>query len=260
MDRKTDSERFDGVADLYDAYRPGYPAELIEAIVLYSDIQQDERILEIGSGTGRATLSFAERGYTILCLDPGQNLIAVAREKLNAYPQVSFVRARFEDWEPEQEKFDLVISAQAYHWVPEEVRFEKTASVLKQGGHLALFWNMYPRLQGEIRQELDQVYDKIAPELVKPERPFDQLIESRANALGESPYFKKVVVKKYSWSARYETKAYLGLLNTYSDHLRLSERRRNLLFAEVAEVVERNGGTIEKPYLAVVYMAQRTSV
>lgn len=259
IDRKIESQRFDGVANLYDTYRPSYPAELIEDIVLLSGIQSEERILEIGSGTGKATLLFAQRGYTILCLEPGQNLIAVAREKLKSYPHVSFVRTRFEDWEADQEKFDLVISAQAYHWVPEEVRYERTARVLKQSGHLAVFWNMYPGLEGEIRQELDQVYHKIAPELVKPERPFEQLIESRANSLRESPYFEKVVVRKYSWSARYETKAYLGLLNTYSDHLRLPEQRRSALFEEIAEVIERNGGYIEKPYLAVVYVAQRTS-
>jgi ubiquinone/menaquinone biosynthesis C-methylase UbiE len=259
IDRKIESQRFDDVAARYDAYRPSYPAELIDDIVLYSDIQQDERILEIGCGTGIATRLFAQRGYTMLCLEPGQNLIAIASEKLKSYPQVSFVMARFEDWNAEQEKFDLVISAQAYHWVPAEVRYEKTASVLKQSGHLAVFWNMYPGMEGEIKQELDQVYQKIAPELLKPERPLEQLIENRANSLRESPYFEKVVVRKYSWSARYETKAYLGLLTTYSDHLRLSQQRRSVLFEEVAEVVERNGGYIEKPYLAVVYMAQRTS-
>lgn len=54
-------------------------------------------------------------------------------------------------------------------------------------------------------------------------------------------------------------KEYLGLLNTYSDHLRLSEQRRKVLFEGIAESIERHGGYIEKPYLAVLYLAQRTS-
>jgi SAM-dependent methyltransferase len=258
IDLKEESQRFDGVADLYDTYRPSYPTELVEDIILLSGIQPEGRILEIGSGTGKATLLFAQRGYTILCLEPGQNLIDIAAKNLVSYPSVSFVKARFEDWEANQDKFDLVISAQAYHWVPEKVRYGKTARALKRQGYLAVFWNMYPGMGGEIRREFDQVYLKHAPELVKPEIPIEQLIESRANSLRECPYFEKVVIRKYPWSARYETKAYLGLLNTYSDHLRLSKQRRSVLFEKIAEVIEQHGGYFERPYLAVVYMAQST--
>jgi ubiquinone/menaquinone biosynthesis C-methylase UbiE len=259
VDWKADSQSFDGVADLYDTYRPSYPIDLIEDIIQISGIQPDGKILEIGSGTGKATILFAQRGFSTLCLEPGQNLIDVARKKLSAYPQVSFVRARFEEWANDQEPFDLVISAQAWHWVPEEVRYEKTASVLKPQGYLAAFWNTYPGMEGKIRQELDQVYQERAPELVKQVKPYNQLIENRAKSLRESPYFEKVVVRQYPWTARYSTKEYLGLLNTYSDHLRLPDDKRSALFTGIAEVIMRNGGFVDRPYLAVVYMAQRSS-
>jgi SAM-dependent methyltransferase len=260
INRKADSQSFDEVAELYDRYRPSYPAELIEDIVQLSGVQPDERILEIGSGTGQATVLFGKRGFKILCLEPGENLIAVASENLKPYPNVSFARARFEEWSAEQGKFDLVFSAQAFHWVPEEVRYEKTADVLKPGGHLAVFWNMYLGIEGELGEELDLLYRQRAPELVKPMRPFDDLIERRADSLRKSAYFTNVVVRKYPWSVRYETNEHLGLLNTYSDHLRLSESRRNELFEGIAELIERHGGYIERPYLAALYLAQRTSV
>jgi SAM-dependent methyltransferase len=257
IDYKADSQSFDGVADLYDAYRPSYPAELIEDIISISAILPGGRILEIGCGTGKATILFAQRGYSILCLDPGQKLIDMASRNLAAYPQVSFVKARFEEWEGDQDKFDLAISAQAYHWVPEEVRYEKTASVLKPGGYLAAFWNMYPGMDDKLRQELDQVYRQEAPELVMTEKPIDELIENRANSLRMSPHFENVIVKKYPWSRRYSTRDYLGLLNTYSDHLRLSAQRRRRLLTAIAGVIERKGGYIDRPYLAVVYLARR---
>jgi ubiquinone/menaquinone biosynthesis C-methylase UbiE len=257
IDWKEESQRFDGVADLYDVYRPSYPPELIDSIITVSGIQPEERILEIGSGTGKATLLFAQRGLSILCLEPGQNLIEVATEKLKSYPQVSFERVRFEDWEASQGEFDMVISAQAFHWVPKEVRYAKAASVLKQQGHLALFWNMHPDTEGEIGCDLSQVYRKRVPELIKRNIPSEQLIQSRARSLSECGYFEEVVVRTYPWSARYKTKDYLGLLNTYSDHLRLSDQRRSVLFEEIAEVIEQHGGHIEKPYLAVLFMARK---
>lgn len=255
---KAESQRFDGVANLYDTYRPSYPNELIEDIIAISGIQPEGNILEIGSGTGKATLLFARRGYTILCLEPGQNLIDVAAKNLAPYPRVSFVRSRFEEWSNDQAKFDLVISAQAFHWVPEEVRYEKTANTIKRQGYLATFWNMYPGMNGKIRQDLDSVYRKRAPELINLETPYKKLIEARANALHETPFFESVVVKAYPWSVRYETNEYLGLLNTYSDHLSLSKQKRGALFEDIAEVIEKNGGFIERPYLSVGYIAQKS--
>ena len=176
-----------------------------------------------------------------------------------SYPHVSFVRSRFEELKGGQNKFDLVISAQAYHWVPEEVRYERTASFLKDRGHLAAFWNMYPGMDEKIRVELDHVYQKRAPELVKSESPVNELIKNRADSLRGSPYFDKVVVSEYPWSTRYKTNEYLGLLNTYSDHLRLPKQRRIKLFRDIAEVIDQNGGIIEKPYLAVLDIAQKNS-
>jgi SAM-dependent methyltransferase len=253
------SQTFDAVSALYDAYRPGYPAELVEDVIRISGIPPDGRILEIGSGTGKATILFAQKGYTMLCLEPGQNLIDVAANKLAAYPRVRFANARFEEWEGEQDKFDLVISAQAYHWVPEAVRYEKTAAVLKPRGHLAAFWNIYPGGMDEgIKQELSQAYAKRAPELVKAEAPLGPLADNVAASLRASPYFGNLVVKTYPWSVTYSTSDYLCLLNTYSDHLRLAEERRTALLDDIAAVIERHGGRIERPYLAVVYMAERS--
>ncbi len=146
VDWKADSQRFDAVAELYDACRPGYPAELIDDILQISGLRPGGQILEIGGGTGKATLLFAQRGCSILCLDPGENLLNVARKNLATYPQVSFVRTRFEEWEAGQVTFDLLISAQAFHWVPQEVRYEKAAHLLKPRGHLAVFWNRDPGL------------------------------------------------------------------------------------------------------------------
>jgi SAM-dependent methyltransferase len=69
---------FDEAALLYDEVRPGYPEELFDDIVALSGIPSGGRILEIGCGTGQATVPFARRGYRILCVELGKNLAAVA--------------------------------------------------------------------------------------------------------------------------------------------------------------------------------------
>src|SRR5512142_1056964 len=114
IDWRKDSRSFDTVAGLYDRYRPSYPEPLIEEILSTTAIPKHGCILEIGSGTGKATVQFAQRGYSILCIEPGEHLTRVARRKLKAFPKVRFQVTTFEDWEAEghlvdDHLFDLVI-------------------------------------------------------------------------------------------------------------------------------------------------------
>lgn len=252
-----DSQSFDRVADSYEVYRPGYPTELVDTILQYASLRPGDHILEIGSGTGQATRLFSRRGYAITCLEPGPNLAKAAAKKLADDPEVRFIQARFEDWEPGAERFDLLISAQAFHWVPEELRWPKSAQVLKPGGTLAPFWNMAPDPSPELRQEIQAAYQACAPELSRSRIPIREVIENRARSLRDSSFFEDVDVREFPWSARYDARSYLGLLSTFSDHLRLPEERRRQLFDRIGEVIERHGGAIDKPYLSVVYLARR---
>src|SRR5437870_5484537 len=130
---------FDDVALLYDQVRPGYQEALFEDVVVLSGIPPGGRILEIGCGTGQATLPFARRGYRILAVELGANLAAVARAKLAAYPAVQVHIGTFEEWPVEERAFDLAIAATAFHWIDPAVRCRKTAAALRPGGALALF-------------------------------------------------------------------------------------------------------------------------
>jgi SAM-dependent methyltransferase len=168
MDRKQDSQSLYSIAGLYDEYRPEYPQELVDCIIALSRLPEGGRILEVGSGTGKATRLFARRGYTIDCIEPGRNLAAVAARNLQEYSQVSFEITLFEEWQEQLAAFDLVISAKAFHWVPGEIGYPKAARSLKPGGSLALFWNMQAGLDGQIAAELEDVYRSITPELDSP--------------------------------------------------------------------------------------------
>jgi SAM-dependent methyltransferase len=98
IDRKKNSQSFDTIAGLYDEYRPEYPQELVDGTIALSRLPEGGRILEIGSGTGKATRLFAHRGYAVNCIEPGGNLAAVAVRNLQDYPRVSFEVTRFEEW------------------------------------------------------------------------------------------------------------------------------------------------------------------
>ena len=253
IDWQADSRSFNRVAEFYDAFRPDYPQELVETILRKSRMPDSGKILEIGSGTGKATLPFARRGYSILCIEPGENLARVAQENLRDWPAVQWQLVTFEEWNETPEEFDLVISAQAFHWVTKPAGFIKAAKVLKKSGFLAIYWNMQGANQGPVFEELERVYWERAPQL-DDHKSVEEVILQRQQELRDCGCFDDVELIRFPWIRHYDTRQYLGLLNTYSDHLRMDETQRAYLAEGVAEVLERNGGGIDRPYQAVLYM------
>ena len=264
MDGETRSLRgiFDQDAQLYDAARPGYPEELIDDVVALSGIVPGGRILEIGCGTGQATLPFARRGYRMLCVELGESLAAVARHKLSGFP-VEVRTGAFEEWPVDPQAFDLAISATAFHWLDPTIAYPKAAQSLKPGGAIALFWNLH--VQHEMRagffEEAQRVYERETPEIAGEwgsgcpyanEVPADRVGEIEATGL-----FGEVTVRRYRWDAEYDAASYIDVLNTYSGHRNLEDSRRQRLFDGIAGLIDgRYGGRIVKAYLAILYVAQ----
>ena len=250
------SRSFDQVAELYDAYRPGYPQTMVDHIVTASGIGPQGRVLDIGCGTGKAAEPFARRGYALTCIDPGANMLAVAARRL-AGCRVDFVHSTFEDWPEPEAAFDLAISGQAFHWVPKPVGFAKVARALVPGGLLALFWNRWPPTEDPLREALQRAYAAEAPEIVSTEEPWNERIAGDEEEIRLSGYFSPVQTFTFAWSARYDAVQYIGLINSYSDHLALPEVQRERLFAAIRRVIAENGGYLDRPYVTVAHLAAK---
>ncbi len=125
---KKRSQSFDKIAQIYDEARPTYPEQLIEDITHLAALQDKASILDIGTGTGQGTIPFAKKGYAIHCLEPGPNLIAIAKQNMSSYPKVTFETVTFEDWKLQPQCFDLAISAQAFHWVDREIGYLRSCT------------------------------------------------------------------------------------------------------------------------------------
>jgi SAM-dependent methyltransferase len=249
---------FDGVAELYDEMRPRYPEALIEDVVSLSGIPPGGSILEIGCGPGTATLPFARRGYAMLCLELGPHLAARAAAKCTPYPGVHVQVCAFEDWPLQPRAFDLVLSASAFHWIPVEVGYAKAAAALKDGGSLALCWNRHREGDTPLYEAMQDFWQEQAPEVAERARRRPSSEESERRTLADieaSGLFGEVVVCRYSWRQRYTAEQYGKLSSTYSGLASLAEERRRDLQAGLAALVERHGGTVERPYETVLYIA-----
>jgi SAM-dependent methyltransferase len=126
---------FDQAATAYDNARPGYPSRLIVKLIELTQLPAHARILEIGCGTGQITQPLASRGFEIVAVELGENLARIATANLERYTRVRVIHSAFEEWAYDEKPFDLVLSAQAFHWIDPEIGYPKIRRLLKDQGH-----------------------------------------------------------------------------------------------------------------------------
>jgi SAM-dependent methyltransferase len=255
---------FGEVAELYDSARAGYPDALVDDVIGFAGADGTRlRAVEVGAGTGKATVSFAARGLEIVAIEPSATMAAVARRNTAEFPHVRVEETSFEDWPATGGAFRLLYSATAWHWVSPEVRYVKAAQVLAPGGAIALFWHRV-QWQGEpLRDELENLYQRLAPDLLAQRPSFPGLVPARsgdaveAEILRSGP-FRDATAQTYPWSATFTADTYAGLLHTQSGHLMLDEERRAQLLEGVREIIAAHGGEIEVPHATLLVMARRS--
>lgn len=255
---------FDQVAHAYDAVRPGYPPALINDIVTLTALPPQGQILEIGCGTGQATIPFAQRGYHLTCVELGPALAAVARQNCAPYPNVQIQVRAFEDWPGPPHAFDLVMAATAFHWIPPEIGYPQAAQLLTDTGALAIFSNEHPTPDAQFFADVQQIHQRFVPAWPDPttgptqEARIATQIAATVADINASQVFAPATVKTYPWTQRYTATAYVQLLNTYSNYRTLPASTRTRLLTAITDLINTQyGGTITKPYVAVLYVAKK---
>jgi SAM-dependent methyltransferase len=248
---------FDQIANVYKAARPDYPEALIEDVVSYAGLRPNDRMLEVGCGTGQATQSFARRGFPIVAIDPGPEMLRGARESLAGHSNIEFLECTFEAWPARQGAFRLIVAAQSWHWVSPEVRFAKAAEALSRDGSLAVFGHVPVRLPDPLLARFEEIYLRrtgkwgAPPEAwYLPDGPFKGWFD-------DSAMFGPVTHKSYAWKWPQTTSSYTDFMRTRSELRMLDLAKREDLLGEVAKAIDDHGGTLTADYETHLYLARR---
>lgn len=253
---------FDSAAQKYHDARPDYPPPLYDELIRVTGLRPGDSLLEIGGGTGKATVELARRGFTITSVELGPALAAAARANLSQFPHAEVVCADFDDWEPAHGRlFDLVFAATAWHWIDPTIRYTKAARLLRSRGHLA-FWtaqHVFPEGGDSFFREIQPIYDKIGEGLAgaatwpRPGELADQRAEIEVSGL-----FDEVAVRHFDWEVSYDVEGYLDLLDTFSGHIAMARWQRELLYREIRRLFEdRAEHRVRRHFGAVLHTARR---
>src|SRR5262245_30528997 len=215
-DRVRLRQTFDEAAELYEQARPGYPPGVFADLAELAEVGPGCRVLEIGCGTGQATVPLAERGCQIVAVELGAGLAAVARRKLARFPSVEVVVSAFEDWPLPHQPFDVVVAATAWHWLDPAVRVAKAARALRPGGALATISTHHvaggtEAFFAEV-QACYQHWDAATPPGLR--LPAAAEVGQDRHELDRSGHFGPAAFRRFQWERSYSTVAYLELLRT----------------------------------------------
>lgn len=255
----TDFERtFDDTAVGYDRSRPGYPEELYQDIFKYRKIDAQSNVLEIGLGTGKATKPFLETGCQLVGIEPGEKLASLAMEKFKNFRDFSLHTNTLQEYVCPPEAFDLIYSATAFHWIPEEYGYKRVYELLKPGGVFARF--AYHAGPDKERKALADDIQKLYGEYMHATQAPKLFCEKDAEKLAEiaSKYgFVDVKYSLYQITKDFTADEYTELLKTYPDHMKLEQSAREKLFKGIHSAINSHGGIITVYYTMDLELARK---
>jgi SAM-dependent methyltransferase len=251
---------FNGIAELYDRGRRETPAHVFDDLFSLTGLDPaSTSILEIGCGTGQATLPLARRGCSVVSVEMGANLARIARRNLSAFPHVSVVNARFEDWQP-QRLFDVVFAVNAWRWVDPRLRYARAAQALRPDGVLAFTVgvHIFPEGFDPFVAEIQSLYEEIGVAQMQWPSPSPEQIEDARQEIEASELFDRVQVTRRIWTEEFTADEHVALMATASDHRLMEPAKREHLFKEMRRLIEaRPGGRIRKHNLTLLHLARR---
>jgi SAM-dependent methyltransferase len=247
---------FDKNYKLYDNIRPGYPNEIYEIISKYIPLDKNSNILEIGAGNGVASYEINNKWQpNLTLLEPGVNFCELLQLKFKNSNNVKIINSTFERYE-NNELFDAIFSATAFHWLDLSIKYKKSYEILKNDGLLILFWNNYNFENTGIEDRIQNLYEKYGKGFNDKKTNYErqmEKIEARKKEIDDSNYFKVIEHKIINSVFDYSTDEYIRLLKTFSDH---SEFDSNF-WKEMEQIIINNGNKINVTIMSSLDIANK---
>jgi ubiquinone/menaquinone biosynthesis C-methylase UbiE len=134
-------EQYDHLAEKYDVRWHGYIASTLSFLKQWAHVEGSESVLDVACGTGmlEQLLVTDQPHQNITGIDISLKMLAVARQKLEAYPNVTFFKANASKIPLPGESFDRVMCANSFHFFDDPIEsLAEMKRVLKPHGRIII--------------------------------------------------------------------------------------------------------------------------
>ncbi|MEU1722097.1 methyltransferase domain-containing protein [Nonomuraea sp. NPDC005692] len=248
------AESFGADADRYDRTRPRYPEEMVTRIAGSSP---GPDVLDVGIGTGIAARQFQAAGCRVSGVDVDPRMADLARRD-----GIEVDVSAFESWDPAGRTFDAVVAGQTWHWIDPVAGAAKAAQVLRPGGRLALFWNVF-QTPDLLADAFAEVYRRVLPDLPALGQAgpavgmYTSLLDKIADGVRTAGAFGEPERWDYAWERVYTRDEWLAQVPTHGPVTGLPPERRRELLAGIGAAIDAVGGAFTVHYDVLVLTAVR---
>jgi len=232
---------FDRGAEDYQRTRPVCPPRLFDDLIHLAGLEAGSQVMEIGCGTGQATVPLAERGLAVTAVELGAELAAIARRRLTGFPAAEVVTCSFEDWQPQGALFDAVVAFNSLHWIDPQLRYSKPYGLLRSGGAMAVAGCLWAQPAAAEHFWTDVQEDYRAARFEGSSPPPPEQIGPRHFPPETGSLFEEVASLRYPFQVLYSAEDYLANLATQSGTQALGPARSAEFLARVRHRLESLG-------------------
>lgn len=253
---------FDVFAETYHSVRPRYPVQLYADIKAFCGLDSTSQLLEIGAGSGIATVELAKVGGKIVAIEPGSHLAAIAREQTKGYTNVEVREETFEDFQS-PERFDAILAFTSFHWLKGEDKYQRVLKLLNDAGNLVLVWNYFFQTNSPATVAVNRVYHELLSDMYpgqmgvhKVNEEVFSVLTRREQRVIQNPLFYPAFTRKYLVEYNHNAETYPKFLNTFPKVIAVKEERRAKFLQRISETV-REYGKISVPVLTSLIICKR---
>lgn len=156
------TKNFSGLASAYTVGRPTYAAEFIHSLYTDHGFSPQSVIADIGAGTGKFTKQLLDRGSTVYCVEPNDDMRETAARELGGFAGFRAVKGTADTTGLENGSVDFVTTAQAFHWFDPDAFRVECRRILKPDGKAFLIWNLRD-MEDEMNHRCHAVYAEFCP-------------------------------------------------------------------------------------------------
>lgn len=228
---------FGAAAQEYERGRPSYPDSAINWL-LPADAPRGA--LDLGAGTGQLSRQLAQRGLDVVAVEPSAGMRA---ELTRVLPHVQALAGSAEQIPLADNSVDVVLVAQAWHWVDVARAVPEVARVLTPGGRLGLLWN--------VRDEREDWVARLGQIM---HRGIERAMNSDSPQVGEP--FGRLERLDVEWTYQLSKAAMLDLVASRSYVITLTSKAREAPLGKVRVLLDTHPALEGRDHIDMPYVTR----